>query len=91
MPRLKYALYTILYALYAVVNVQVCFAIPGVVCNLLFVGDVQAPTRAATVTACDPAAVLSDRTVETNFPACLAPASKQISRYYLPLRLAVVV
>ena len=61
--------------------------LPGAVCNLLFVGDAQAPTRAATVTACDPAAVLSDRTVETNFPACLASASKQINRDYL--RLAV--
>lgn len=67
------------------------FAIPGVVCNLFISGDAQAPARAATVTACDLAAVLSDRTVETNFPACLASASKQISRYYLPLRLAVVV
>lgn len=63
----------------------------GAVCNLLFVGDAQAPTCAATVTACDPAAVLIDRTVETNFPACLAPASKQINRHCLPLRLAVVV
>ena len=62
-------------------------AIPGAVCNLFIAGDAQAPARAATVTTCDPAAVLSDRTVETNFSACLASASKQINRDYL--RLAV--
>ena len=62
-------------------------AIPGAVCNLFIAGDAQAPARAATVTTCDPAAALSDRTVETNFPACLASASKQINRDYL--RLAV--
>ena len=63
------------------------FAIPGSVCNLFIAGDAQAPARAATVTTCDPAAALSDRTVETNFSACLAPALKQINRDYL--RLAV--
>ena len=63
------------------------FAIPGAVCNLFIAGDAQAPARAATVTTCDPAASLSDREVETNFPACLASASKQINRDYL--RLAV--
>ena len=63
------------------------FAIPGAVCNLFIAGDAQAPARAATVTTCDPAAVLSDRTVETNFYACLASASKQINRDCL--RLAV--
>ena len=63
------------------------FAIPGAVCNLFIAGDAQAPTYAATVMVCDPAASLSDREVETNFPACLASASKQINRDYL--RLAV--
>ena len=62
-------------------------AIPGAVCNLFISGDAQAPARAATVTACDLAAALNDRTVETNFYACLASASKQINRDYL--RLAV--
>ena len=50
------------------------FAIPGAVCNLFIAGDAQAPARAATVTTCDLAAALSDRTVETNFSACLASA-----------------
>ena len=63
------------------------FAIPGAVCNLFIAGDAQAPARAATVTACDLAAALNDRTVETSFPACLASALKQINRDYL--RLAV--
>ena len=62
-------------------------AIHGAVCNLFFVGDAQAPARAATVTTCDLAAALNDRTVETSFPACLASALKQINRDYL--RLAV--
>ena len=61
--------------------------IPGAVCNLFIAGDAQAPARAATVTTCDLAASLSDREVKTNFPACLASASKQINRDYL--RLAV--
>ena len=63
------------------------FAIPGAVCNLFIAGGAQAPARAATVTACDLAASLADREVETNFSACLASASKQINRDYL--RLAV--
>ena len=63
------------------------FAIPGAVCNLFIAGDAQAPARAATVTTCDLAAALNDRTVETSFPACLASASKQINRDCL--RLAV--
>lgn len=42
---------------------KIAFAIPGAVCNLFIAGDAQAPTRAATVTTCDPAAALSDRTV----------------------------
>ena len=50
------------------------FAIPGAVCNLFISGDAQAPARAATVTTCDLAASLTDREVETNFPACLASA-----------------
>ena len=62
-------------------------AIPCEVCNLFIAGDAQAPARAATVTACDLAAALNDREVETNFYACLASASKQINRDYL--RLAV--
>ena len=63
------------------------FAIPGAVCNLFITGGAQAPARAATVTTCDLAAALIDRTVETNFPACLASALKQINRDCL--RLAV--
>ena len=66
---------------------KLAFAIPGAVCNLFIAGGAQAPARAATVTTCDPAASLSDREVETNFSACLASASKQITRDYL--RLAV--
>ena len=50
------------------------FAIPGAVCNLFIAGGAQAPARAATVTACDLAAALNDRTVETSFSACLASA-----------------
>lgn len=50
------------------------FAIPGAVCNLFITEGAQAPARAATVTTCDLAASLSDREVETNFPACLASA-----------------
>ena len=50
------------------------FAIPGAVCNLFIAGGAQAPARAATVTTCDLAASLTDREVETNFPACLASA-----------------
>ena len=65
------------------------FAIPGAVCNLFIAGDAQAPARAATVTTCDLAAALNDRTVETSFPACLASALKQINRDYLRLRRAV--
>jgi len=64
-------------------------AIPGAVCNLFISGDAQAPARAATVTTCDLAAALNDRTVETSFPACLASALKQINRDYLRLRRAV--
>ena len=56
------------------------FAIPGAVCNLFIAGGAQDPARAATVTACDLAASLTDREVETNFSACLASASKQINR-----------
>ena len=63
------------------------FALPGAVCNLFIAGDAQAPARAATVTACDPAASLADREVETKCSACLASALKQINRDYL--RLAV--
>ena len=65
----------------------ILLAIPGAVCNLFFVGDAQAPARAATVTSCDLAASLSDREVGKNFFACLASASKQINRDCL--RLAV--
>lgn len=61
------------------------FAIPGAVCNLFIAGDAQAPARAATVTTCDLAASLSDREVETNFPACLASALNQINRNYFRL------
>ena len=67
----------------------ILLAIPGAVCNLFIAGDAQAPARAATVTACDLAAALNDRTVETSFPACLASALKQINRDYLRLRRAV--
>ena len=79
-------LYIPFYALY--IRLSMCkfdFAIPGAVCNLFIAGGAQAPARAATVTTCDLAAALSDRTVETNFSACIASASKQINRDYLRL------
>ena len=78
--------YISFYALY--IRLSMCkfaFAIPGSVCNLFIAGGAQAPARAAIVTACDLAAALSDRTVETNFYACLASALKQINRDYLRL------
>jgi hypothetical protein len=55
----------------------------------VFLLEMHKLQSAAIVTACDLAAALNDRTVETSFPACLASALKQINRDYLRLRRAV--